>query len=32
MSAKINDMCYAYSAIEDIKEKGEYGPVDGTGI
>ena len=27
MSAKINDMYYAYSAIEDIKEKGEYGGV-----
>ena len=27
MSAKINDMQYAYSAIEDIKEKGEYGGV-----
>ena len=27
MSAKINDMCYAYSAIDDIKEKGEYGGV-----
>ena len=27
MSSKINDMYYAYSAIEDIKEKGEYGGV-----
>ena len=27
MSAKINDMYYAYSAIDDIKEKGEYGGV-----
>ena len=27
MSAKINDMYYAYSAIDDIKQKGEYGGV-----
>ena len=27
MSVKVNDMYYAYSAIDDIKEKGEYGGV-----
>ncbi len=27
MSTKINDMYYAYSAIEDIRKKGEYGGV-----
>ena len=27
MSAKINDMYYAYSANDDIKSKGEYGGV-----
>ena len=27
MSVKVNDMYYAYSSIDDIKEKGEYGGV-----